>query len=141
MPNLTSLVLPDRADLVTNSAPGAEAGTPHEFKPYGVANGVATFIESTGVPLGDKRLTVSQSRNSNGRRKVTIKFAVPVTGTTVVDGVSRPVVLRTNYADLVFNFDEASTKEERTTVKAFIAQMCIKGPLKDAIILDLEGFW
>lgn len=141
MPNLTSLILPDRADLVTNPAQGAEAGTPHEFKPYGVANGVATLIESSGVPLGDKRLTISQSRNANGRRKVTIKFAIPVTGTTVVDGVSRPTVLRTNYADLVLNYDETSTREERQMVKAFVAQMCIKGPLKDAITLDLEGFW
>lgn len=133
MPNLIGVVLKDRA-----------TPTPidHTFNPYGVENGVATLVENTGVPVGNPRLTMSQNRNNNtGRHKTVVKFAIPVMGQVVVNGVTQDAVLRTAYADLTFNWDVASTAIERKRLIQHVADLCTTGPTKDSILVDLEGFW
>jgi hypothetical protein len=132
MPNMTTLTINDRQPTPV----------PHDFKPQGIQNGVATFIHSQGIPAGDVRLTMSQTRNQNGRRKVTMKITAPVVGDVVVDGVTKTGVQRTNYAELTFNYDETSTQTERETVMAFVAYLTGSGnAFMNAIVRDLEGFW
>lgn len=109
MPAMTNVVLTDGTDN-------------HTFKPRGIdGNGVATFVESSGVPIGDKRVTVARARTSAGREKVTYKVIVPQVQSEVINGVSRPSIVRTAYADLTFTFDGTSTTEERNDMRIFVA--------------------
>ncbi len=118
----------------------------HTFKPRGIANGVATWVESSGIPLGDKRLTVSSVRTGNGRTKVTLKLALPVVSDQVVNGVSQPTVVRTAYADCTFSFDAASSKLERGTASEFMCNLLMGAYSANAdpirpVIEDLEGLY
>jgi len=78
-----------------------------------ISNGVAALVNTTGVPIGDKKLTVSSTVTAQGRRKVSVKLAIPVVQDAVVGGVSRPTVVRTAYVELNFSFDATSNTTER----------------------------
>jgi hypothetical protein len=132
MPQLNQLVLKDAAATPVD----------HTFKPRGIDSGVATLVESTGVPIGESRISFAQNRNSNGRIRATIKVSVPVVQDAVVGGVTRPTVVRTNYADLVFNFDASSSTQDRADIVKYVngllagAQTMVQGYL-----VDLEGLY
>lgn len=111
MPQLETLILTDRADTPVD----------HTFLPRDIVNNVATLEESTGVPVGDNRITVSLTRTASGRRKATMKGSFPVVQTQTVGGVSNPVVVRTAYFDLSFTFEETSTEAERKDVVGMLA--------------------
>lgn len=113
MTQLTNLVLKDGQATPAN----------HTFAPASIAGGVATLVESTGVPIGDKRLTASLVSTSVGRRKVTLKMAVPVVQDAQVNGVTKPTVVRTAYCDVVFTFDGASNKQERKDMRAYVVSL------------------
>lgn len=112
MPQLTSLVLKDGKATPAN----------HTFTPRDIVNGVATVAESSGIPIGDTRISVSQTRNSNGRHKHTTKFVVPVLQTETINGVSTPKIVRTAFAEVHFNFDQTSNEAERKDVIAYVSQ-------------------
>jgi len=88
-------------------------GDTHTFNPNGISNGVATLVQSTGVPIGDKRLSISSTRTQTGKLKSAIKMVVPVVQDVVSGGISRPTVVRTAYADITFTHDETSSTVER----------------------------
>lgn len=97
------------------------AAVVHTYNPRDITNGVATLVESTGVPIADKRLSISQSRvAASGRTKVTMKLVVPIVQDVVVAGISKPTVVRTAYADLTFTFDSTSSVAERKDVRSLI---------------------
>lgn len=131
MPQMAPLVLTDRASPPVD----------HVFNPRGKEGGVATYAESTGVPLGDRRITMRDPVFSNGRAKVTIKMAFPVIQTTVVSGVAANTVLRTNYADLVFNFDQSSTLQERDDMIGQLYDMIRRddNPVVGETLINLSG--
>nr|UUW21334.1 MAG: coat protein [Sanya fiers-like virus 27] len=106
MPQLANLVLTDRASTPVN----------HTFTPKDIVSGVATVEESTGVPIGNNKVTLSLSRNGSGRFKATIKGTFPIVQTQTINGVSSPVVVRTATAELNFYFAETSTEQERKDV-------------------------
>lgn len=115
----------------------------HTFKPRDITGGVATLVESTGVPLGDRRITISTTRTATGKVKVLVKFALPVVENTTVNGVTRATVVRTNYAEMSFNYDAASTTDDRSTIVQHLHGF-LNGnvnPMADAIIRDLEGLY
>lgn len=98
-----NLVLTDRAATPAD----------HTFTPDGDdANGVHIFTKKTGVPIGNMRFT-AQLRRGAGRFKPSLRLQIPVVQTQTINGVNSPVVIRTAYVDLNFNFDEASTEQER----------------------------
>lgn len=104
MPQLQNLVLTDRAATPVN----------HTFVPRSIdKNGVATVVESSGIPIGDKRVTIGSTRTASGRFKYTLKFVMPVVATEVINGVSNPTVIRYASADVVFTFAPTSTEQER----------------------------
>jgi len=123
MPQLNNAVLKDGATTPAN----------HTFTPDNISGGVATLIESTGVPIGDKRLTVSLVQTSAGRRKVTMKLTIPVVQDATVNGVTRPTVVRTAYADLTFSYDGSSSLQERKDTRAYIVSA-----LADAMLLQVN---
>lgn len=128
MPQLTSAVLKDSANA------------DHTFTPNNVSGGVATLVESTGVPIGDKRISIGQNQTAQGRRKVTVKLAVPAVQDAVVNGVSRPTVVRTAYADITFSFDGSSSATERKDALAYIKSL-MANPMFISAAGDLEGIY
>lgn len=132
MPQLQNLVLTDR-----QTTPVA-----HTFTPRDIVNGVGTVIESTGVPVGDNRVSVSISKTSTGRYKSVLKGVFPVVQNQTINGITSPVVVRTAYAEVHFTFDEQSTTAERNNVVGMIADAL--GTAKTLVhktIVDLEGVY
>jgi len=128
MPQLNQLVLKDKDNV------------DHTFSPTGITGGVATLEESTGIPIGNKRLTLSSSQTAAGRRKVTLKFAIPIVQDASVNGVSRPTVVRTGYADLTFSFDGGSSTAERHMVRHFLAQS-LSNAMIESMVNDLQSVY
>jgi len=111
MPQLTTLVLKDRAATPVD----------HTFIPRDIVNGAGTVAESSGIPLGDNRVAIALNRrNASGRFKPTVNFTFPIVQNQVVNGVSTPIVVRTAYATLTFNFDSSSSEAERNNVVGMV---------------------
>lgn len=126
MPAFASVVLKD----------GATAN--HTFAPRDITGGVATYVESTGIPIADKRLSVAQTRvAASGRTKVSVKLVLPVVQDVIVNGVSKPTVVRTGYADLVFTTDSTANLAERKDLRSYL-DSAIAGALGIAIVDGLE---
>lgn len=102
MPQLQNLVLTDRAGTPVN----------HTFVPRDIVNGVATVVESTGVAIGEKRVSISLRRTATKVRGRLV-LTLPVTMTETVNGIDRPTVVRTAIADVQLTFDQTSTEQER----------------------------
>lgn len=103
MPQLQTLVLTDRAATPVD----------HTFIPEQIVQGVGAVVESSGVPIGNSRVSVSTVRTQTGRYKSTVKYSFPKVQTETINGVDNPKVVRTAYADLTFTFEASSTEQER----------------------------
>jgi hypothetical protein len=121
MPQLNEMVLKDHSAV------------DHHYIPNNISGGVATLVESTGTPIGDKRLTISSTTASTGRRKVTMKLALPVVQDAVVSGVSRPTVVRTAYANIELTFDPSSNTAERQDAASLVASLMANNLVLSAI--------
>jgi hypothetical protein len=106
MPQLQNLVLTDRTPVTP---------VDHTFVPQDIAAGVGTVVNSTGVPVGEERVSIS-SKKSGSKYVGELRLAIPVVQTEEINGVERPVVVRTAYAVLKTTFDEQSTEQERTDI-------------------------
>jgi hypothetical protein len=111
MPQLGNLVLTDRAATPVN----------HTYTPRDIVNGVASVVESTGIPIGDNLFTASLTKTSGGRYKAVLKGTFPVVQTQTINGVSTPVVVRTTYAELTFSFADTSALQERKDALGLMA--------------------
>lgn len=111
MPQLQNLVLTDRA-----ATPVA-----HTFVPRDIVGNVATVVESTGVPLADKRVTLTLRRTADGNYRAELGFSFPVVQDQTVNGITSPKVVRTAYADLSFRFSGTSTEQERKDLVGQVA--------------------
>lgn len=132
MPTLVPVVLPDRAATPVN----------HTFNPRDTTNGVTTLTESTGVPIGERRITLAHSRSQNGRIRATIKLVVPVVQDVTVNGVTKPTVVKTNYADITFNFDATSSTQERKDIVSFVENLHKAAQtMCNGFLVDLEGLF
>lgn len=121
---------------------GAATPVLHTFKPRATVLGISTFVESTGVPIGERRITTSQSRPASGRVKATLKLAIPIVVTETIDGVARPRVDRVSYADITFNFDKASTTQERDDLVAFVSNLTLSSnATMMSFLVDLEDMY
>lgn len=132
MPQFQTVVLKDNS------------GADHTFAPRDITSGVVNLAESTGVPIADRRLSASVTRTGQGRRKLTFKMAIPVVQDSVINGVSRPTVTRSAYADVTLSFDETSSKAEREDLRSFVSELfgpAAKQPMIAKFIGDLEGIF
>lgn len=121
---------------------GGAGGVSHNYKPRDITAGVATLVESTGIPIGDRRISLSTTRSQNGKVKLVIKFAQPVVENVTVNGVTRPTVTRTNYSEMSFNFDGSSTKNDRDDLRFQMKEFLdTLNPLTVGYIHDLEGLY
>lgn len=128
MPQLASVTLNDGT-------------TDHAFAPRGIdTSGVATLVESTGVPVGDRRLTVSRTRTQQGREKSTLKLTLPEIQDVEVAGVTRPTIVRSAYAELTFSFDATSSTTERGHMMSLISSLLGKTDII-AVVRDLQTLY
>lgn len=104
------------------------------FNPRGIPNGIATFAHSDGVAVGDSLLTVSSKLGA--RRKVSIRFNLPQTATLAGDGNPTEVVSRSAYVRLEFDFDKASTLEERLDARAFVRALLASTQNEIVAVID-----
>lgn len=133
MPQLQNTVLKDRKATPVD----------HTFTPRDIVSGVGTVIETTGVPVGNSRLSVSLSQTaSSGRFKAVVKLAVPVVATQVINGVSTPIVQRTAFADLTFTFDSTSSEAERNDIVGMlVSALAVDKPLINDVVVKLQGVY
>lgn len=133
MPPLQNLVITDR----TPTTPVNLTFTPRDID----ANGVGTVVNAAGTPIGEKRVSVSM-RKRNSRYKGEVRLALPVVATETINGVSRPVVIRTAFVTLNADFDEKSTLQERDDAIGLLASALspTKTLVNDALV-KLEGVY
>lgn len=137
MPQLQNVVLKDRKATPVD----------HTFTPLNIQSGVASVVETTGVPVGNSKLTISLRQTSatnggTGRYKADLKLAVPVVATQVINGVSTPVVVRTAYADVTFTFDQTSSEAERNDLVGMLADSLATGKvLINDTVVKLQGVY
>ncbi|UJQ85568.1 MAG: putative coat protein [Yuhrihovirus faecenecus] len=132
MPQLQSIVLTDRTPVTPVNL---------TFTPLDIKDGIGSVVNSSGVPIGNKRLTVSMKK-TNTRWKGTVRLDLPVVATETVNGISKPVVVRTAYAELNVSFDERSTEQERTDAIGLLSSglSTSKVLINDALV-KLEGVY
>lgn len=132
MPQLQTLVMTDRATTPVN----------HTFIPRSMNGNVGEVVESTGVPVGDSRSTISLNRTSNGRYKATFKLEVPVVQSQTINGIVTPVVVRKAYAEATFSFDGTSTEQERNDIVGmFSSAMAANKALFHDTVVKLQGVY
>ena len=125
MPQLQSIVLKDGAATPVN----------HTFTPLDIQQGVGAVVESAGVPIGNSKFTVGLSKTPNGRYRATLNLSVPVVVNETVNGVTKPTVARTAYANVTFTFEDSSSTQERKDIMAMISDALVTGTPK-ALVYD-----
>lgn len=132
MPQLQSIVLTDRA-----STPVAHTFTPRDID----ANGVGVVVESSGVPIGENRLTVSVKKRTT-KFECQVRLTLPVVVTETVNGIASPVIVRTAQANLTVFFDEKSTEQERKDAIGMLASALeTSKTLVNDTLVKLEGVY
>jgi hypothetical protein len=132
MPALQSISVNDRA----TPTPVA-----HAFAPRDVSQGVGLVVNSTGVPVGEEKLTISM-RKSGSKYRGKLTLTAPVVVTETINGVSAPRVARTAYATLEVTFDETSSTQERTNLIGMIADaLGTSKTLVHNTLVGLEGVY
>lgn len=101
MPQLQNVVLTDRATTPAS----------HTFTPREITNGVAVVAETSGVPVGENRLSLSFKRTT--KLKTRMILVLPTVQTETVNGIGRPKVVREAIANVEFSFSPESTEQER----------------------------
>lgn len=131
MPQLAPLVLTDRQSTPVD----------HTFNPDDIVAGVGSLSESSGVPIGDSRVTISLKRTTD-RRKPELRLSIPVVQHETINGVTRPTVVRTGYCDIKFNFDVTSSEEERNNLVGMVQDMFDpSNTLVHHTVVKLEGVY
>lgn len=131
MPQLANLILTDRAATPVN----------HTFTPRDVVSGVGAVVESSGVPIGNNTFTIGVIKTPAGRYKATVRLAVPVVVTETINGVARPAVVRTSYADLAFTFDATSSEQERKDVVGMLASSLDVSKWTNDVLTKLQAVY
>lgn len=132
MPQLQLLVLKDR------QAPPVD----HTFTPSEIDKGVGVCVESSGVPIGNNRFTISLRQNANRRYVGTVKLALPVVQNQIINGVTTPTVVRTAYVEATFTFEPTSTEAERNNaVGIFADSLATTKALVNDTLVKLQGVY
>lgn len=132
MPQLQNLVLTDRASVPVD----------HTFTPLDIQGGVGAVVESSGVPLGDRKFTIGLKKSESRRYKATLNLVNPVVVNETVNGVTRPTVVRTSYVNCTFTFDESSSEQERAdTVGMFASALASAKTLVNDTVVKLQGVY
>lgn len=134
MPALQTTVLKDR----TPTTP-----VDHTFTPESVTDGVGIVTETSGVPIGNSRLSVSSRKLANsGKYKAEVRLVIPTVVTETINGVSVPKVAREAFASATFTFDPASSEQERNDLVGMFADAFATGKtLVNDTVIKLQGVY
>jgi len=111
------------------------------FEPRKNELGVALFTNSSGVPVGEKTISISTRRNGP-KQKVRFVMKDPVVANEVINGITLPKVVRTAYADLTFSFDTTSSTQERKNLVGMLENMLAEAQaLVTSVVVDLEDVY
>jgi len=129
MPALQNVVLTDRA------------ATSHTFTPSDVKDATGLLVNTAGVPVGEKKLTVSM-RKTGSKYKGKLTLSVPVVVDETINGVVMPKIVRTSYATIEVQFDDTSSTNERTNLIGMLADSLGTGKvLVHNAFVGLEGVY
>lgn len=132
MPQLQNVVLTDRASTPVD----------HTFTPRDIRDGVGTTVETTGVPVGNPRLSVALRQTANGRYKAEVRLVVPVIVNETINGVVVPKVARIGSAVATFDFEQTSSEAERNNlVGMFASAFAPSKVLINDTIVGLQGVY
>lgn len=132
MPQIGNLILTDRATTPVD----------HTFVPRDIVNGVATCVEATGIPIGENRVAMKLVRTRSGRYKPTLNFTLPVVQNETINGVVKPAVVRTAYAEVTFNFDGTSSLQERKDAVGMVMDaLSADTTVIDGLLTKLENVY
>jgi len=131
MPQLANLVLTDMAGTPVN----------HTYVPRDIVGNVATVVESTGVPVGDNRYTVSSRRTANGNYIISVRLILPIVQTQTINGIATPVVVRTSYVDLDLKFSALSTEQERKDAVGLLYSSLDPSKWTNDVLTKLQGVY
>lgn len=110
------------------------------FKPAGIdSNNVATLVNSDGVIVKDKSLTVS-ARLSAQRRKTTTKIVLPVVQEETINGIVSPKGVRTSYVRIDTDFSVYATTAEREQA-INLAINAVRNALIKAVIVNNDTLY
>lgn len=131
--------MPAFANIVLTDA----AATPvaHTFVPRDIVGGIASFVESSGVPIGDKVVTASLRRTATGRYKTVIKSLFPIVQTQTINGISTPTVVRKADIEFSFTFDASSTEQERKDAVQQMAYCLDVSNITALMVTKLQGIY
>jgi hypothetical protein len=132
MPQLQNLVLTDRTPVTP---------VDRTFVPRDIVNGVGVVVNAAATPIGGQTVSVSLKK-ATSRYKGEVRLVIPVVQTETINGVDRPVVVRTAYLTLQTSFDEESTEQERTDAIGMLANGLGTGKtlVHDALV-KLQGVY
>jgi hypothetical protein len=78
----------------------------------------------------------------NARYVGEVRLTLPVVATETVNGVSKPVVVRTAFVTLTCTFDEKSTEQERTDAVGLLSSgLATSKTLINDTLVKLEGVY
>nr|APG77002.1 hypothetical protein [Beihai levi-like virus 23] len=120
---------------------GASTPVAHTYKPSGSQPGTAVLVESDGVPVGDKVITIDPKLASNGDRKVKLGNYQPVTVSETINGVARETLERRSSSVTTFTFAKDSTVQERANVVAILRNLLDDQAFVQKVLVDGEGIW
>lgn len=112
----------------------------HNFTPRGITGNVAELVETSGVPIGENRITISKRKTPSGRFKTVAKVQLPVVQVVTVNGVDRPTIVRYQYVDISFDAANTSTTQERDDAIG-LTKSLLTNPLFLSVVRDLESIY
>lgn len=131
MPQLQNLVLKDRAATPKS----------HTFTPRNVEQNVGTVVETTGVPVGEPRFSISL-RQTADNYKAELRLMVPVVQDQIINNVSSPVAVRQAIASATFTFAKTSTEAERNDIVGMFADaLAVDKTLVNDCVVKLGGIY
>lgn len=105
MPQIQTTVLADRQSTPVN----------HSFVPVDIAQpGSVGILQTVGAFLiGVMRLSLGMRRTPSGKYRGFLNLDVPVVQEETINGITKPVVVRTAYIRVQVTWDAGSTFDER----------------------------
>lgn len=131
MPSIQNLVLKD----------GKSTPVDHTFTPADVKAGVGVVIESDGTLIGGSKYSVSGKETTAGRWSSKGKLEMPTVVNQTVNGITRPVVVRKNFAEVTFSFAPDATLQERKDAVAMLRDSLDPAKWPSKVFSELQGVY
>lgn len=93
------------------------------------------------MPIGNNTFTIGVTKTANGRYKATVKLVVPVVVNETINGVTKPAVARTSYAEATITFDPTSSEQERKDVIGMLQSSFDSSKWTNDVLVKLQAVY